>query len=76
MTNVQLISEYQRRIERDNRAGFWLNAILSAAPTDKVLELDKERDEQRTKGKFLGPLHGVSFVVKVLRSSRIPVRHR
>ena len=67
VTSAQLVSEYQRRIERDNRAGFWLNAILSTAPKDQVLQLAKQRDKERWQGKLRGSLHGVPFVVKVLR---------
>jgi amidase len=63
--SVQLISEYQRRITRDNRAGLWLNAILSTAPKDNMLQIAKERDDQRKAGMPLGPLHGIPFVVKV-----------
>jgi Asp-tRNA(Asn)/Glu-tRNA(Gln) amidotransferase A subunit family amidase len=65
-TSFQLISEYQRRIARDNRAGLWLNAMLSTAPEDNVLQIAKQRDDQRKTGLLLGPLHGVPFVVKVV----------
>jgi hypothetical protein len=65
VTSVQLVSEYQRRINRDNRAGLWLNAMLSTTPPDTINALAKERDEQRRQGKILGPLHGIPFVVKV-----------
>jgi amidase len=64
-TSVQLVSEYQRRIARDNRAGLWLNAMLTTAPEDNVLEIATERDNQRKAGILFGPLHGVPFVVKV-----------
>lgn len=66
LTSFQLVSEYQHRIARDNKAGLWLNAILSTAPEDNVLQIAKERDVQREAGALLGPLHGVPFVVKVL----------
>ncbi|RAR02945.1 amidase signature domain-containing protein [Stemphylium lycopersici] len=66
LTSFQLVSEYQHRIARDNKAGLWLNAILSTAPEDNVLQIVKERNEQRKAGALLGPLHGAPFVVKVL----------
>ena len=64
VTSVQLVTEYEWRITRDNKAGHWLNAILSSAPTE-ALRIAKTRDEQRAQGKLLGPLHGVPYVVKV-----------
>ena len=70
VTSVQLVQEYQRRIARDNRRGLWLNAILSTAPEENVLQIAQERDEQRARGELLGPLHGIPFVVKVSQFER------
>lgn len=63
VTSVQLVSEYQRRMQRDNRAGLWLNAIIDTAPKE-ALRVAKERDDERKAGKNLGSLHGIPFVVK------------
>ncbi len=65
VTSEELVSIYLARIEKHNRHGMRLNAIISTAPRDTVLAAARSLDrERRTLGKR-GPLHGIPIVVKV-----------
>ncbi|KAJ6125742.1 amidase signature enzyme [Penicillium sp. IBT 18751x] len=41
-----------------------LNALISPAPREKVLKIAKARDEERQKGRFRGPFHGIPIILK------------
>ncbi|KAK3379119.1 amidase signature domain-containing protein [Lasiosphaeria ovina] len=64
VTSEDLINVYLAQIEKHNRYGMRLNAIISTAPTDVILTAARSLDqERRTSGKR-GPLHGIPIVVK------------
>ncbi|CAG8892895.1 unnamed protein product [Penicillium egyptiacum] len=60
-TSAQIVEEYLAQIDRYEPA---LNALISPAPRDKVLEIAKARDEEREKGQIRGPFHGIPIVLK------------
>lgn len=65
LTSVDIIQTYLRQIEKHDRAGAKLNAILSLAPRESLLKQAKRLDEERNEGKIRGDLHGLPIVVKV-----------
>ncbi|KAJ5310397.1 uncharacterized protein N7443_002858 [Penicillium atrosanguineum] len=60
-TSAQIVEEYLAQIDRYEPA---LNALISPAPRDKVLEIAKARDEERRKGQIRGPFHGIPIILK------------
>lgn len=68
ITSEKLVELYLEQIEKQNRKGAKLHAMISTVPSDLLREIAKERDKQRFLAKDpanLGPLHGIPFVVKV-----------
>lgn len=61
-SSAELVELYLARIEQVDKNGPTLQAILSLN-ADALAEA-RERDEQRARGKILGPLHGVPIVLK------------
>lgn len=61
-TAVELVSAYLERIEAISIGGPHLNAVRSINP-DVYLEAE-HRDQQRSVGLVLGPLHGVPVLIK------------
>jgi amidase len=65
-----VVEAYLDQIERHNRAGLALQAIISVAPRESVLAQARILDEERRQGrKIRSALHGVPIVVKVLFSA-------
>jgi len=62
VTSEQLVRAYLERIERIDRAGPKLNAILALNP--HALDDAKRLDAERKAGKVRGPLHGVPVLLK------------
>lgn len=62
LTCQELVETYLSRIERYDQSGQELNAIINVNP--QAIEQAVEMDEQFDAGGFVGPLHGVPFVVK------------
>ncbi|PYI06050.1 amidase signature enzyme [Aspergillus sclerotiicarbonarius CBS 121057] len=60
-TSAQIVEAYLAQIDRHEPA---LNALISPAPRDKVLEIATARDEERQKGQIRGPFHGIPIIVK------------
>ena len=65
LTCEQLIRTYLSQIEAHNHAGLHLNALISVAPVDYLVERARELDREKRKGKTRGALHGIPIVVKV-----------
>lgn len=62
VTSEQLVRNYLERIERIDRAGPKLNAVLALNP--KALDEARRLDAERRAGKVRGPLHGVPILLK------------
>ncbi|MGK0257109.1 MAG: amidase, partial [Candidatus Azotimanducaceae bacterium] len=71
VTSVQLVQQYLARIERLDRSGPTLNAVLSINP--HALQEAKRLDELRAQGQVLGDLHGVPILLKDNIESRDPL---
>ena len=61
ITSAQIVEEYLAQVDRYEPA---LNALISPAPRDKVLEIAKARDEERQKGQIRGTFHGILIILK------------
>jgi amidase len=61
ITSAQIVEEYLAQIDRYEPA---LNALISPAPRERVLEIAKARDEERRKGRIRGPFHGIPIILK------------
>lgn len=61
-TSEQLVQLYLKRIEEIDQKGPTLHAIIEVNP--EAVSLAKQMDEERTKGKTRGPLHGIPVVIK------------
>ncbi len=62
VTSEQLVRAYLERIERIDRAGPKLNAVL--ALNSHALADARKLDAERRAGKLRGPLHGVTILLK------------
>src|SRR5687767_4921627 len=62
VTSEQLVRAYLERIERIDRAGPKLNAVLALNPT--ALADARRLDAERRAGRVRGPLHGVPVLIK------------
>jgi len=62
VTSEQLVRTYLERIERIDRAGPKLNAVIALNPD--ALADAKRLDAERRAGKVRGPLHGVPILLK------------
>jgi len=62
VTSEQLVRAYLERIERIDRAGPKLNAVL--AINNRALADAHRLDAERRAGKLRGPLHGVAILLK------------
>jgi amidase len=59
-TSTDLVEIYTNRIHQYDG---YLKAILAVAPT--AAKEARKLDEERSQGKFRGPLHGIPFIIKV-----------
>ncbi|KAJ5673954.1 amidase signature enzyme, partial [Penicillium macrosclerotiorum] len=60
-TSAQIVAEYLAQIDCYEPV---LNALISPAPRDHVLEIAKTRDEERRNEKIRSPFHGVPIILK------------
>jgi amidase len=63
-TSAEIADAYFAQIERHNRAGLGLRAIISTAPRQKSLSQASKLDDERTQDKLRGPLHRIPITVK------------
>jgi hypothetical protein len=69
--STQIVGLYLDHIEKNNKQGLKLNAMICTAPHELLMKrarrLDKERAEKRAAGCECecGPLHGIPVTVKV-----------
>lgn len=64
LTSSQLVKACLDQIERYDRDGPSLRAIVSAPQEDNVLAVAKHLDHERASGKVRGPFHGLPIIVK------------
>jgi amidase len=57
-----LVEYYLDRIERIDRSGPSINAVIEVNPD--VWDIAQERDDERAAGKVRGPLHGIPVLIK------------
>lgn len=62
ITSVQIVNEYLAKIDAYNPR---LNAFIAVAPRDVLLRAASSLDEERSRGRVRGPLHGIPIVLKV-----------
>ena len=65
LSSVELVTQTLARIEKDDKAGLQLNAMISIAPRKFLMEAAARLDAERDEGKLRGPLHGVTIIIKV-----------
>jgi amidase len=65
LTSADIVQRYLAQIAKHNHAGLHLNAIISVADKETVLDQAKRLDEERERGKLRGPLHGIPILLKV-----------
>lgn len=63
-SSVEIVNTYLDQIEKHNRQGLKLRAIISAAPRELAVRKAKELDDERINGKVRSPFHGVPIIVK------------
>src|SRR6266446_1755360 len=62
ITSVQLVNFYVDRILQLDQNGPGVNAVIELNPD--ALAIAKQADELRSKGKVMGPLHGIPVLLK------------
>jgi amidase len=65
LTTLALTTLFLDQIDRHNRRGLRLNAVVSVAPREKLLARAKSLDQERSTGTIRSKLHGVPVIVKV-----------
>jgi len=66
VTRVEIVKLYLDQIAKHNHSGLKLNAVISVADEESVLEQARQLDAEKKRGKLRGPLHGVPILLKVL----------
>lgn len=64
LTSVELVKESLAQIQRHNKQGLNLKAVIFVAPEQLLLERAAVLDEERAQGKLRGPLHGIPVLLK------------
>lgn len=64
ITSVDIVEAYLAQIERHNKTGLELRAIISTAPREVVLSRAAELDTERLSGKIRSALHGIPIIIK------------
>ncbi|KAI1119751.1 amidase signature domain-containing protein [Nemania abortiva] len=64
LTSVEIVKIYLDQIDRHNRRGAKLNAMISIAPYEKLMARATKLDKERSDGCLRGPLHGIPLLVK------------
>ncbi|PCG89628.1 Amidase [Penicillium occitanis (nom. inval.)] len=63
-TSVNIVEAYLAQIEKHNKTGLGLRAIISTAPRDTVLSRATKLDTERLNGKIRSGLHGIPIIIK------------
>ncbi|KAK4064443.1 hypothetical protein Trihar35433_7960 [Trichoderma harzianum] len=59
-----LVKQVLDQVNKHNRDGLNLGALISVAPRQQLLERARLLDQERAAGKARSPLHGIPFIVK------------
>lgn len=65
LTSLQLVRLCLAQIQRNDRAGHNLRAMISLPSADAIEAEAKILDQERSQGKLRGPFHGLPIIVKV-----------
>lgn len=63
--STELVEIYLKQIDRHNKRGLKLNAMISTTSKDILLSIAKSLDDERSSGNIRGPLHGIPITLKV-----------
>ncbi|OKL59330.1 hypothetical protein UA08_05396 [Talaromyces atroroseus] len=63
-TSVEIVEAYLSQIEKHNKAGCELRAIISTAPREVALAQAEALDSERRSGQVRSALHGIPIIVK------------
>lgn len=63
-TCVDIVEAHLAQIEKHNKSGLCLRAIISTAPRDTVLARAAELDRERANGNIRSALHGIPIILK------------
>ncbi|KAI1330536.1 amidase signature domain-containing protein [Xylariaceae sp. FL0255] len=64
LTSKIIVLLYYQQINRHNKTGAKLNAMISTAPLDQLIARATELDKERLEGRVRSPLHGIPIIVK------------
>ena len=64
ITSEQLVKAYLTQIKAHNHNGMNLNALISVAPEQDLLERARALDHERQSGLLRSELHGIPFIAK------------
>ncbi|KAI9727711.1 MAG: hypothetical protein M1828_005939 [Chrysothrix sp. TS-e1954] len=64
LSSVDLADMYMKQIDRHDRNGLHLNAIISKLPREKAHSIARELDAERAIKGSRGPMHGIPIIVK------------
>ncbi|KAI4257637.1 MAG: hypothetical protein L6R42_005531 [Xanthoria sp. 1 TBL-2021] len=64
ITSELLVDLCLSQIQKHNREGMMLNAIIATVPKDQALEAARKLDEERAQKGPRGPMHGIPIIVK------------
>jgi len=62
LTSVEITQKYLDRIDRIDKSGPQLRAVIEVNPD--AIEIARQLDEERKAGKIRGPLHGIPILIK------------
>lgn len=65
ITSAELVEQYLAQIEKHNKHGLSLNALIAITPRQLLLTRAAELDKERNEGKVRSKLHGIPILVKV-----------
>lgn len=65
VTSLDLVDIYLAQIEKHDRKGANLHAMVSVVHRNHLDELAKKLDDERSRGVVRGPLHGIPIIMKV-----------
>lgn len=65
LTAESLVKQVLDQVNKHNKDGLNLGALISVAPRQQLLERAQFLDQERAAGKARSPLHGIPFIVKV-----------
>ncbi|KAH6615688.1 amidase signature domain-containing protein [Chaetomium sp. MPI-SDFR-AT-0129] len=74
LTSVDLVKASLAQIDRHNRKGLTLRAVISVAPDDIVLERAAMLDAERARDRVRGPFHGIPVLLKDVAKTHSDLR--